>query len=478
MDGGQGGFGNEHADPGGTYYAGEVKTPFATDEDIESMRAMVVDAKPELVLNVADEWENIHDLLVNGGGSVKGDFDRTVRNLLQHWEGEAAEAFARKAERLSKQLGDCGTYARYTATAMRNAGERLSVIKPKIEALAKRRTLGGAVNRIGDAFSRRGGSRLDPGFRGDLGGRRAPDDDDPDFPAGRDDRSKAVALMVDLALTYNSQTYAMNSWQTKLPPAQGADMGDYPGEPGGIAPVAGPVSLGRRADGSVIAGAAGSGGLVAGRSVPMPEPSSPVSGSGRTHTAAMRADGISGGTASAPRPQGGEAPLRPSGFTGSTVPGGGVTGGFPAPGSGSRTSAGRDTGGVVPGGLGAGPVPGVSGGAGDRGVDAAAGRRPPGSSVPSVPSVRQGIGGHLDYGGQLGGGGAQRGGRSLHFSRGGALAGERGRDGDGPLAPGALVHGALGRPVDGGVPNKYSRRTEDPGVEGERPGYPDEDPEH
>ncbi|MCH6160542.1 hypothetical protein [Streptomyces marispadix] len=467
MDGGQAGIGGEYGDSGGTYYAGEVKTPFATGEDLESMKAMVVDAKPELVLNVAEEWENIHDLLVHGGGSVKGDFDRTVRNLLQHWEGEAAEAFAREAGKVSKQLGDCGTYARYIATAMRNAGERLSEIKPKIEALGKRRSFGDAVNRIGGAFSR-GGGRLDPGFRGDLGERRAPDDGDPGLPAGKDDRSKAVALMVELALTYNSQTQAMNSWQMKLPPGQGGDGGDYPGEPGGVAPVSGPVSLGRRADGAVIVGAAGSGGPVVGRSVPMPE----QSGSAANQAAAIRVDGISGGTANAPRPQGGEVPPRSSGITGSGVPGGGVMGGGPAPGSGVGAS--RGAGGAVPGGLGAGAgaVPGVSAGSGGRAMDAAAGRRP---STPSVPSARQGIGGNLDHIAQRGETGTQQGGRALHFSRGGALAGERGREGDGPLAA-----GALGRPVRPGGPTKYSRRTDDPyssrtqderGVQSERPGH-------
>ncbi|OEV09976.1 hypothetical protein AN218_19650, partial [Streptomyces nanshensis] len=247
MDGGEAGRGGEGAGAGGTYEAlynaGEVRTPFATEETVPSMKAMLADAKPEQVLGVAEAWERIHDHLVNGGGSVQGDFDRIVAHALEHWEGPSAEAFAELAVKISRQLGELATYARYTSTAMRNAGERLNEIKPKIDALGRHDGLSGAMNRLGGAVTGRGRT-LDAGFRGELdtrepGGARDGREDDVPESEG-DQRQHAVALMVDLALTYNSQRQAMSSWERKLPPRRGGDDGRYPGEPGGVPPMPGP----------------------------------------------------------------------------------------------------------------------------------------------------------------------------------------------------------------------------------------------
>lgn len=297
MEGGGTGRGDEHAEADGVHgaqHAGDVKTPFTTTEDLASMKAMVADTKPALVLEVADEWENVADRLVSGGGSIKGDFDRIVEHALQHWEGEAADAFAEFAAGISRQLGDCATYARRTSVAMRNAGERLSEIKPKIEAIGQRRRFSHVVNGIANAFTR-GGRGLDPGFRGDLGERKPEGGDVGARPAGKDDESEAVRLMVDLALTYNSQTQAMSSWQRKLPPGRGGDGGEYPGEPGGLVPVPGPMRpVGTvRVRASVDATPAGGSGKTGG-SVPDPHSSR----TGKTAGAATRLDGVTGGTAS------------------------------------------------------------------------------------------------------------------------------------------------------------------------------------
>lgn len=401
MDGGGAGRGDEHTGGDGVhgmYYAGEVKTPFTTTEDLASMKAMLADTKPELVLEVAEEWMSVADRLVNGGGSIKGDFDRIVKHALQHWEGEAADAFAEVAAKISKQLGDGATYAQHTSVAMRNAGERLSEIKPKIEAIGQRRRFAHVMNGIGNAFTR-GGRGLDAGFRGDLGERKSEDGDAGDHSAGTDDEAEAVRLMVDLALTYNSQTQAMSSWQRKLPPGHGSDDGEYPGEPGGLVPAPGPMRPVGTVPVRAPVGAAPAGGSgTAGGSVPKPQ--SP--GTGKTAGAAMRLDGVTGGT------------VNP------------VTG---APGSAS----------------------GAAGNASNRGA---------GGSAPA------GLGAALP-----GRGAARPTGHGLHFSRGGALSGERGREG------GRALGVAFGGHVHGGGAGKYSRGAQDGRSEGERPDGPGEDDE-
>lgn len=434
--------GSESGGDLGMLYAGELKTPFAAGEDVESMKAMLADAKPEQVLAVADGWAHVHDRLVDGSGSIKGEFDRTVAHVLQHWEGEAAEAFARAAAEISKQLADCGTFARYTSAAMRHAGERLSEVKPQIDAIGKRGGFEGVVNSVSEEFTGRR-RQLDAGFRGLNDGRRggthAPGRDGETDEEGDGGTRRAVALMVDLALTYNSQTQAMNSWQKKLPSGPGGGGGEYPGEPGGFPPYHGPMRPGEPAPGAAaVAAARAASAATAGRRVPGSaapavltgsadagrSASGAASGAGAAAPSRMRSDGVSGGTATAPGPGAAHA-APPAGTPGATVaqgaagPGAGPAGGFTGglgmhsgPAFGARSARGGGprpagaAGGAAPAGLGAGPAPGSASG--------------------TVP------------GGTAGGSPEAATGRGLHFSRGGSSAGEPGRE-DGPLGAGGAI---------------------------------------
>ncbi|WP_314175541.1 hypothetical protein [Streptomyces winkii] len=445
---------DKYTDTGNMCYAGEVKTAFATEQTIDSMKAMLADAKPELVIEVADAWKNIHDHLVSGGGSVKSDFDRAVEHVLQHWEGESADEFAKKAKKISKQISDCATYAHYTSTAMRNAGQKLSEIKPKVDAIEKPSKLSSAMNSLGDGFSR-DDSKWRSEIHGKQGAQQALDNHDDDLSAGKEEQLKAAAHMETLALAYTSQAKTMGSWEKRKPNVRDGD--DYPGEPGGVAPVPIGVTPDDSGPAGAVAGASRTGSAT-GRSAP--KSTSP--GTAGT-PAGTKVDGISGGTPTGTGGGGahaGGATGAPgggvAGGSGGGAPGGGVPGGPGYVGqtsggrgvTGGRAGVGRGAAGRVPGGLGSGGAAG----AGGKGVGAAAGRG---------PLARQ-KGGRLDTP-QQGKGAARQGGQGLHSSRGGTMAGERGRG----------ANGAMG----GGVAGNNSRRKEGERGQGDRPDYLVEDEE-
>ncbi|SCK20873.1 hypothetical protein [Streptomyces sp. WMMB 322] len=432
---------DKYTDTGNMCYAGEVKTAFATQESIDSMKAMLADAKPEQVIEVADAWQNIHDHLVNGGGSVKGDFDKAVEHILQHWEGESADEFAKKAKRISKQISDCATYANYTSIAMRNAGQKLSEIKPKVDAIEKPGKISSGLNALGDGFSR-DDSKWRGEIQGNQGAQKALDNHDDDLSAGKEEQLKAAAHMETLAIAYSSQTKTMGSWEKRPRPVDPGD--DYPGDPGGVAPV--PVAV--TPDGG------GPGAAVSGTS----RTASPVGKSAPKSTspaAATKVDGISGGTATTPH-RGGANAGTPGGAPAVGAGSGPGTGGVPGgPGyvganSGNRgvagkgIGAGKGVGGRLPAGLGSG--------AGGKGAGAAVGRG---------PLARQ-RGGTLDTPAQ-GKGTARQGGQGLHSSRGGTMAGERGRGANGAMR--------------GGIGGNNARRNQGEREQGERPDYLVEDEE-
>ncbi|THA23510.1 hypothetical protein E4198_01035 [Streptomyces sp. RKND-216] len=444
--GGQFGFEYEQAN---MCFTGEVKTPFATGETIDSMKAMLADAKPATVLGVADAWKHLHDHLVGGGDSVKGGFDKAVKHILEHWEGESADEFAKKAQKISRQIADCAKYASHTSIAMRNAGERLNDIKPKVDAIEVPGDVDSALNAIGDGLT-----RDDTKWRGEIqgneGAQRALDNHHDDLSAGREEQLKTAALMETLALTYSSQARTMGSWDKRKPNRDTEH--EYPGDPGGVVPVpvivtpdvSGP-SAAAPGRGSTATPAVGSG---------TPKTISP-NASQVVPATGTRLDSVSGGTTTAPG--NGGTPVSSGG--GRSVPTGvptaGPTGGVPGgPGLVGRASGNR---GMPAGGAsatGAGSTVGRGGGG------AAPGGRAAGGSGGRGPLARQ-RGGTADTP-KAASAADRQGGQGLHSSRGGTQAGQRGAHGGGAMRGG----GAAG-----------NRRRDERESEGQRPDYLVEDEE-
>jgi uncharacterized protein YukE len=455
-------------DTGNMCYAGSVKTPFATGESIDSMKAMLASAKPDQVVEVADAWKAIRDHLVGGGGSVKSDFDKAVEHVLQHWEGESADEFRKKARKISKSIADCATYAERTSTVMRNVGEQLRDIKPKVDAIEKPSGFGSAMDKIGDGFSRDEDWKNE--ISGNQGAQSALDNHEGNLSAGKEEQLKAAALMETLALTYTSQAQTMGSWARPKRPVDPGDPVEYPGDPGGVAPVPVPVSSGSSTPSKAVAA-----GGVKGSGVGKVRPKSSSPAVSRAPATATKVDGVSGGTATTPRPGGSSTSVPSGGVAGGASAGAGAVGaggvaggpgyvgqasgnrGIAGAGAGARAGVGAGgrgaAGGRVPAGIGAGGRGGAAGGVGNRGGQSAVGRGP----------LAKQRGGVLDTPEQ-GKGAARQGGQGLHSSRGGTMAGDRGRN----------TGGLMGR---GAAAGSNVRGKKDENSQGERPDYLVEDEE-
>ncbi|MFJ5220107.1 hypothetical protein ACIP98_36125 [Streptomyces sp. NPDC088354] len=380
-------------------YAGEHTTNFAGAKNMDQMKAMLANADHVEVESCAQGWLQVHDQLVTGSGSAKFVFDAAVEHITQHWDGAAAEGFREQAKIISKMITDCSTYAKYTSQAMTNAASVLKTIKPQVDAMEKPGTLSSWGDALGDGFD-----RSDAQLHTDLGNgmdtQSALDRNRGSLSAGKEAQLEMAVKMEQLGAGYNAQSRAMGSWTKKpMPKGRVNDSDDYPGDPGGVAPV--PV-------------------------VVPPEITQPNTGASsrptrRTSTGTVsptvrevkppRESGISGGVQKPPagtKPQVGTAI---DGIGGGTTGAGGYGGGSAGIGGGVGGVGGPGAGGTAGvGGAGAG-LPGALGGVGGRGG------RATGSGAGGA-----GRAGAVGRGGMPGAGGAGAG----AGGRGGATAGRGG----------------------------------------------------
>ncbi|GAA2510167.1 hypothetical protein GCM10010406_53200 [Streptomyces thermolineatus] len=462
-------------------YAGKHSTPFS-GKTLPEMKKMVANAKPGEVERVSKAWKDIETKLVGGSG-VKETFDAAVEAVLQHWEGAAADAFRARAKVISQKITDSAKYAHNTSVAMKGAAHALNEYKPVIDNMEMPSTLDSAGDFIGD-----GGDRSDAGLKADLGNNVSTEDalgkHRDSLSAGKERQLEAAIVMEQLGAAYNSQTMAMGSWRQR---GGREDLEDYPGDPGGVPPVAAVVPVSpavSRPKPSAVGGGGGTPGtgtITPSKPVAPPRDSAVIGGAQKPVPVSKPQvgtviDGVSGGVGGG-SVGGGAAP----GGSGGSVSGGAVGGGIAGGGAAGVVGGARGIGGA--GGRGAAGVGGaagrgaVSGGAAGRG-GAVGGGRPGMPGAAGAPAggrsgAAAGRGGGLarQRGGVVGGtpgtGGAARGtagGSGLHRSRGAAQA-----------AGGA---GRPGGPMGAGVPRGRSdREREENRREGERPDYLVEDEE-
>lgn len=457
-------------------YAGDHTTNFAGAKNMDQMKAMVANADHVEVESCAKGWLQVHDQLITGSGSAKSVFDAAVEHITQHWDGAAAEGFRAQATVISKMITDCSTYAKYTSQAMTNAASVLKTIKPQVDAMEKPGTLSSWGDALGDGFDR-SDAQLHADLANGVDTQSALDRSRGSLSAGKEAQLEMAVKMEQLGAGYNAQSRSMGTWTKKPAPRRYDESEDYPGDPGGVAPVpvvVPPEIVRPSTDTSSRSTGRTSGGTVS----PVREVKPP------------RDNGITGGVqkpAPSTKPQVGTAidgtaggTTGTGGYGGGTAGVGGGVGGVGGPGAGGSAGV---------GGAGAG-VPGALGGLGGRGGRAggsgaggaaragAAGR----GGMPGAGGAGAGAGGRggatAGRGGSLarrGGGvvGAAKGtgsgtrgtpgGSGLHKSRGAAGAGSGSNTGKG-------ANRMMGRGQSGQAEEEERR-------EGERPDYLVEDEE-
>lgn len=457
-------------------YAGEHTTNFAGAKNMDQMKAMLANADHVEVESCAKGWLQVHDQLVTGSGSAKSVFDTAVEHITQHWDGAAAEGFRAQATIISKMITDCSTYAKYTSQAMTNAASVLKTIKPQVDAMEKPGTLSSWGDALGDGFDR-SDEQLHSDLANGMDTESALDHSRGSLSAGKEAQLEMAVKMEQLGAGYNAQSRAMGSWTKKPTPRSGVDdSDDYPGDPGGVAPVPMPIP------GEVVSPR--SNGPSQGRNGGTT--TRPVVPSGQVKS--PRESGITGGVqkpAVSTKPQVGTAI---DGIAGGAGGAGGHGGG--AAGSGGGVGVG---GGVAGGGVGGGGLPGGVGGAalGPRGGAAARGGAG-GTAGRSGAAGRGGMPGAGGAGAGAGGRGGATAGRGGSLARrGGGVVGAAKGTGSGTRGTpgGSGLHRSRGAAGAGGGSNvgkganrmmgrgQSGQAEEEERREGERPDYLVEDEE-
>ncbi|WP_420077102.1 hypothetical protein ACOAKG_31275 [Streptomyces sp. JL3001] len=450
------------------------KTPFV-EYSVNGLRKMIMESQPGKISEVGTHWKMVHNILSGGDGdgasggvdevsakdSVAGMLKSAVDAVLEHWEGDAAQAFKRRADNIAVQIRNGSAHANFTAEQLFAVSKDLDAAKAKMADIHEPSKLESAGDKMNDN-SNRDDSQAHKDLAAGVSAGTVAEANEKNLSLGMERRLQAMAVMEELAANY--KVYGQN---LKSGGGVRDDGGIEP--PNNNVPMPPPISMPGPSAGGLGAARAGNKPWSAGSTASIkPAPTVPrdqgIKGGTQLPTTKTNVDSISPGLTG----------------TGPSTGASGVSGG----GSGVGTGGTQGSGIVAPGGasgLGRGTAGragiGVPGGRGGLAGGAAAGR---------------GAGGRAGMGGMGGGagagaagrGGAGAGGRgALAKSRGGVVGAAKPVTGKGSGA-GAGLHGSRGGSQRGamaggagGVAGRGGRRSEEENSQGNRPDYLVEDEE-
>ncbi|WP_159042746.1 hypothetical protein [Streptomyces curacoi] len=441
---------------------------------INGLRRMILESNPGVIATVGDHWKMVHNILSGGDGdgekggvdqvssndSIAGALKTAVDNVLEHWEGAAAEAFKRRADEIGLQIRNGAAYANFTSKQLLAISKDLDTAKAKMEGIEEPSMLESGWDKLND-------DQDDSQMKKDMAAGASADAvakaNEKNLSLGMERKLEAVAVMEQLAANY--KVYAGNLKQAQ------ANRDDKKG----IEPPNTDVTM----PPPITMPSASAGGPGTARTANKPWSAGPTT-SIKPAPAVPRDAGITGGS-QLPAARTKVDSISP-GLTGTGPSTGpvGVSGG----GGGLGTGGAQGPGVVAPGG-----VSGLGRGAAARGGIGAAGAR--GGLAGGGGAAGRGSGGRAGMGGMggagagaAGRGGAGAGGRgALAKSRGGVVGAAKGVTGKG-AGGGAGLHGSRGGTQRGamaggvgGMGGRNGRRSEDENSRGDRPDYLVEDEE-
>ncbi|MBT2395195.1 hypothetical protein [Streptomyces sp. ISL-100] len=466
----------EHENGGRGYDRSKFKTNFM-EEGIPELRRMILDSDPDSILEASLSWKQVHNILSGGDGdgarggvdavsakdSVAGMMQSAVDNVMEHWEGDAARAFQRRAAQIGQDIRNGASHANLTATQLDAVQKDLRKAKEKMRDVKVPSGWDSFCNRMGDTGGR-DTTLLDEDVKKGVDAKAAAKANEEMLSAGKEAQLQGVAVMEELAANY--QVYSKNLRSGSVndpkdpfkPPSNDVTMPP---------PITMPTPSG---SGPGAAGAA-----------PKPWSAGSTSKIG-TAPQIPRAKGITGGAQLPPSTGTNVDSIKP-GLTGPGLSPGPVSGGGGGGGGGSTgpglIAPGGSQGGIRPAG-GRGGISPVSGRGGRVGVPSGAGGTGRVGGRPGMGGMGGGAGA-----GAAGRAGAGAGGRgALAKARGGVVGAAKGIAGAG-AGGGAGLHGSRGGTQRGGMPGgmaggmggRNGRRQGDENERGDRPDYLVEDEE-
>ena len=449
-----------------------IDTPFMK-MSIPELRSMILDADPGRIYEVSQHWKSVHNILSGGDGdgktggvdsvsakdSVAGMMQSAVENVLEHWEGDAAEAFRKKANEIMQNIRKGAAWANHYGEAMQAVQNDLRNSMSKMREVEEPSGWDRAWDKLTD--DERSDEQLLEDINKGVSTDAARQANADSLSAGKEAQLQGVAIMEQLAVNYKK--YANPGY---------VDDGkkDPFAPPNPQTPMPPPISMPSAGGSSPSMGGSTAKPWSAGSTTSIkPAPTVPrdpgITGGSQLPTAKTKIDSISPGLT-------GTGPV--------TGTGGGVSGGGGGIGSGGAQGPGI----VAPGG-----TSGLGRGAAARGGIGATGGR--GGLAGGGAAAGRGAGGRAGMGGMgaggagaAGRGGAGAGGRgALARSRGGVVGAAKGVTGKG-AGGGAGLHGSRGGTQRGamaggagGMGGRNGRRSEDENSRGDRPDYLVEDEE-
>ncbi|WP_327661288.1 MULTISPECIES: hypothetical protein [unclassified Streptomyces] len=111
-------------------------TPFNMS-DLDKLKQMVSDAKPQTVKEVSQNWTEVHDHLVgsDGSGGLKQQFDNAVKKVLEKWKGSSADKFQEAAGKISQEMAKGGSFAQFAGSAMSHSADKLYEIQDQVQSI-------------------------------------------------------------------------------------------------------------------------------------------------------------------------------------------------------------------------------------------------------------------------------------------------------------------------------------------------------
>ncbi|MBT2529244.1 hypothetical protein J7E91_28530 [Streptomyces sp. ISL-99] len=443
----------------------ETKTDFI-DYPLKELKRMLEGVNHGLIHDTSVNWGEVYKFLVGGeGGGIAGLLDKHVKDVQEHWGGEASTAFGKEAAKISTSIRNTAWHADLNRSQMADASEQLRQAKTDLDAIQEP----GNGEKFGDWFTEdigRDGEGADKALaRGDKSAEQIAQENESDISSSRFEHLKAVTVMETLGANYMRVTRNLKNNPPKI-----GDDGTV-GEPDRNVEYPPPVSGGGVAGGA-RPGASGAATKPwsagppkgVGQAPEVPRPKGITGGAQLPPTTGTNVDSIKPGLT-------GPGPSHPGPISGGG--GGGGGGGTPGPGL------------VVPSGSGGGPRP-----AGTRGGISpvrGGGGRVGGPSV--AGGAGRSAGGRPGMGGMGGGAGAGAAGRAgagtggrgpLAKARGGVVGAAQGITAKG-AGGGAGLHGSrggmAGGMAGGGMGGRNGRRSGEENERGDRPDYLVEDEE-
>ncbi|MEW2402710.1 WXG100 family type VII secretion target [Streptomyces sp. NPDC046862] len=449
----------------------QLDTPFMK-MGIPELRSMILDADPGRIYEVSQHWKAVHNILSGGDGdgksggvdsvsakdSVAGMMQSAVENVLEHWEGDASEAFRKKANEIMQNVRNGAAWANHYAETMHAVQNDLRNSMSKMREVEEPSGWDRAWDKLTD--DDRSDKQLLEDINKGVSTDAARQANADSLSKGKEEQLKGVAIMEQLGVNYKA--YSKGTVR---------DDGTDPFQPPNPqTPMPTPISMPSAGSSSPGSGSSTAKPWSAGPTTSVkPAPTVPrdpgITGGSQLPTAKTNVDSISPGLT-------GTGPS--TGVGGPSVGGGGLnTGGAQSPGIG------------IPGG-----TSGLAGGAAAArgGIGAAGGR---GGLAGGGAAAGRGAGGRTGMGGMggagagaAGRGGAGAGGRgALARSRGGVVGAAKGVTGKG-AGGGAGLHGSRGGSQRGGMAGgaggmggRKGRRSEEENSQGDRPDYLVEDEE-